>query len=296
MKLVEIIKKGFSRSKSFIKYVFFMYAVTFIFSLIFGMAFNLSLNPVKKREILYKLFEQFNFSIYNSFMHNYGDGISMLIVTMFLFACLFVFVDIFFSSALVGVMFDDSNKNKLSRFFSRGVKFYWRFFKLFFYFLLAVVIAFGIIITISSIVFSSFDESGIESDYFYTALVTAVVFGLAVSKFAIIADITKLFIVKENLKSVWQGIKKSFLFLIKRMHYLLTFYFFVIVIVSLTFGIYLLVEKSLFISNLFAVFVLFIMQQLIIWIRYFTKVLLVGFEYEYFNVEYILFNKKPEKK
>ena len=296
MKLLNDIKNGFKRTKFFLKYITFMYAVTFIFSFFGGLAFNLSLNPVKNRPILNTLFEKFNFSIYNSFMHNYGDGIDVLMTSMFLFAVMFVLIEIFFSSALLGTIFDNSTKNKISRFFSRGVKFYWRFFKLFIYFLIAVVVAFAAIVTITAAIISSYEGSGIESDYFYTTLIAILIFILAFIKLSIIADVAKLFIVKENIKNVWFAVKKSFLFLLLRMHVFFFFYFIIIFIVSAVAGIYLLIETNIITTNMFAVFVLFIIQQLIIWVKYASKVLLIALEYEYFNLNFVDLKTKDVKK
>ncbi|PJA96500.1 MAG: hypothetical protein CO129_06180 [Ignavibacteriales bacterium CG_4_9_14_3_um_filter_34_10] len=291
MRLKNSLLAGFRKMASVIKLVLVMYSVTFVFSFVLGSAFSMSMSSFKSKPLLSELFAGFDYTVFSDFMHNYGDSISPIFNVMIMFAVFYLLMEIIFAGGLIGRFHFESNKMKAVKFFGFGIKYFWRYTRLFLYKLLALAITFGIVITIASVFFDSFD-AGIETDYIKVIIISAVIFLILFLLLSVISDYAKIIIVKTNLTSSWTAIKMAVGFVFTRIHVVALIFLAGIVIYTMFTIIYLTIAVNFPITNMFSVFVLFVLQQLFIFLRFITKTFVLASEFSFHVNETVNLKKK----
>jgi hypothetical protein len=291
MRLKNSLLAGLRKMASVIKLVLVMYSVTFTFSFVLGSAFNMSMSSFKNKPLLSELFAGFDYTVFSDFMHNYGEGISPIFNVMIMFSVFYVFMEIIFSGGLIARFHFESNKMKAAKFFANGIRYFWRFTRLFLFKLLALAITFGIVVTIASVFFDSVD-AGTETDYIKIIITTAGIFFLVFLILSVISDYAKVIIVKTSLRSSWTAIKQSVGFAFRRIHIVTLIVLTGVLVYVILTVIYLIIADNFPVTKMFSLFVLFVLQQLFVFLRFLVKTFVLASEFSFYENETVNLIKK----
>lgn len=294
MRINKNVSNGFTRALSLNKLALLIYILTFIFSLLLGISFNLSISSHNYNPMFSKLFADFDYTIFNDFMNKNGMIIKSFINSMIMFSFFYLFMELFFVGGVISKLFSPGKKIKMTKFFANGVKYFWRFTKLFLYKIISLLIIFGIIVTITSVIFESFTEYAVETDYVNAAVILTLVFLILFVFISAISDYTKMFIVGANIKNVWDAIKSAFRFIMKNFITGISLYIIGLMIFIVLTIIYLVVFDLIPLTNMFSLFVLFVVQQMFIFLRIFAKVFTLSTEYDFYSTELIANNNSKQ--
>ncbi|GAB4141154.1 MAG: hypothetical protein Fur0015_10970 [Ignavibacteriales bacterium] len=295
MRIKTSLSNGFFTTLSLVRLVLVIYVITFVFGLFLGVAFNLSMSSFKFTPMLSGLFSDFDFTIFSEFMNANGKSVTPFINSMIVFSFFYLLLEILFAGGLIGKLFSPGKKIKMAKFFASGVRYFWRFTKLFFYKILSLLIIFAVVITVASAISGSSAGNAVETDYVKVAVIATILFLVFFIIISAISDYAKIFIVGENIKSVWTSIKSAFRFIIRNFITGVGLYkvgLFIFIILTI---FYLLLSDIIPVANMFSLFVLFIIQQLFIFLRIFTKIYTLAAEFDFYASVKISESKKKDK-
>lgn len=293
MKLIVAYIDGFKKAFISKKNITIIYGCTLMLGLILTGAFNAMLtSTISSRPEMYKLLHDFNYKIYSDFMNNYGDFIRPLINQMIWFGIFYFFFTIFFAGGILKYFEVLTIKSKSQAFFAGCAKYFWRFLRLGVY---VILIQLAVMITIAvpfGLIFIDAVDHSPEPALFTIFLIWAGVHLLFFLLISIISDYAKIILVKEDSKKVLRTLLIALKFTLKKIYLTYPLYILLLVIpILLTFA-YFWIDSILGMNTILTVILTGLIQQMFIWARMFSKVWILGSEYELFG-NYLIGKTQP---
>lgn len=213
-----------------------LYGLNFLFALMLAYPLSGFLSGKLSRTIAVdKLFAGFDFTVFNDILKEYGDGLSVFGNMSVFAAMLFLLFSIFVVGGILNVFVHHNTSTYLSNFWSGAGKYFWRIFRLTFFFL----IIHGIVIFIFVNIYGALTAGGLENydsekHFWQVAYVLLPIYLLAATIVFMIQDYAKIHIVQSNATWITQPTLQAFRFVFKNfgrtlllyMMNLLTFLFF----------------------------------------------------------------------
>ncbi len=293
MKILKSYTHGFNKARASVKIVSIIYGCTLLLGLIVFGAFNTQITgSVSARMEMYKLLRDFDFTVYSDFMNNYGDIVRPFITQLIWFGVFYFFFTVFFAGGVLKYFEGSSIKSKAQAFFAGSAKYFFRFLCLGIYVLLFQLIVFAIIALIFSSIFTKAVNTATEPTIFTILLIWL---GLHLAFFiliSIISDYAKIILVKEDSKKVWRVLVTGLKFTFKKIYVVYPLYILLLIFPAALTLIYFGLDDMIGMRSGITVFVMLIVQQIFIWFRLFSKVWILGSEFELFN-DHLIERTKP---
>jgi len=293
MNILKSYTEGFKKTSGIVRVVTIIYGITLLLGLILALTFNSVLTKdLNHRSELYNLFHDFNFTVYSDFMNNYGDIVRPLISIMIWFGFFYFVFTVFFSGGILKLFEGSSIKSKAQAFFAGSAKFFFRFLRLGIYILVFQGIVFAVIAIGFSSIFNRALPVSTEPQLFTIIVVWAAVHFIFFIFISIVSDYAKIILVKEDSKKVWRAIRSSFKFTVKKLYITFPLYIILLIAPALLFLVYFRLEEFIGMTSSAGILIMFIVQQVFIWSRLFSKVWILGSGYDLFS-SHLLFRSKP---
>ena len=292
MKIIKSYIAGFNKAQDSNKVVTIIYGITLLLASIVALSIStLTSSMFGSRMELYKLLPDFNFTLYSDFMNNYRDTIRFFKPMAVWFGLFYFFFTIFFTGGLLKTFEVSLVKSKAQTFFAGCSKFFFRFLRLGIC-VLMIQILFACLIAIPfSIIINGAMETKTEPGIFVIIVAWTLIQLLFFVLITIISDYAKIIVVKEDSKKIWRSLYNGFTFTFKKLHKTLVLYLLLLTFPIILIAIYFLIEELIKMRSAFTVLVMFVIQQIFIWFRIFSKVWILGSEYELFNPAFTEINK-----
>ncbi|MCX6174971.1 MAG: hypothetical protein NTZ27_09490 [Ignavibacteriales bacterium] len=288
MKIIGSYIAGLKEALRQKKIVTLLFIITLLLSAVWAATFkSVMVTALEGRSNLYKLLNDFDSTIYSDFMNNYGDLVKAFITGMGWLSMFYFLFTVFFAGGVFRLMNQKLDKVNGKNFFVGCAQYFLRFLRLGLYTLLIQLIVFGVIAIIFSVATMNMTETSTEPTIFYTYLVWMILHIIFFIFITIVSDYAKIILVKEDSKKVWQALRSSFKFIIRRIHLVYSLYLLIIILLIILTILYLWLDSAIGMNSMIAVLVMMIIQQFLIWARMFIKVWLFGSQFNFYNEYYI---------
>ncbi|MCB9258241.1 MAG: hypothetical protein H6612_02725 [Ignavibacteriales bacterium] len=288
MKISASYKSGFKVAFRNSKVVFVIYFLTLIFGLLFVLPFkSLLSSAVGNSMSVYSLIENFDYLIYSDFLTQHKDIANLMFKVFFWLGLFYLFFTIFINGGILSIL-NNKKSFTLADFFNGCGKYSFRFFRLF-----LVVIIIHIIIT--AVIYSSLGilieqyEDIVKSEITLVIIAGTGVFIhlLFLVIIFLITDYTKIIIVKNDSSKVLRSFWKSVKFVFSHLLSTYSLYIFLLIIPLIVLAGYLYLENLFGMISPETIMLFFIIQQMYIWFRIFTKVWIISSEFNMYSNYFI---------
>ncbi|MBI9071701.1 MAG: hypothetical protein JEY94_08875 [Melioribacteraceae bacterium] len=276
--------EGFRISLRSKKMITIIYLSILIFGLLAAIPFFGSAKTNFANSLLINdLLKDFDYRAYSDLTHNFKEAIAPFISIIQWFGVGYLFFSLFLSAGILGTFIKNENEYQLKTFLRFSGKYFGRFAKLFLYTFILQLISFAVLtIPFALIITSLVDTVQSESTLVYISLVYIQIFVAVFYLFSLLADYTKIILVKENsnqvLKSMWSSVKFIYRNLKSILLYILTFWFPVSIML-----LYLLIEDVIGMTSGFTIVLMIIFQQVFVWFRVLGKVWILASEVSFYD-------------
>lgn len=284
MKIIKAYKSGLKVTINSLQLITIGYLFLLIPALLIALAYWLSFKSAIGNFIAPgNLLSGFDYTAYTELMRFEGEKISAATSQAFLLVIFYVFAGLFISG---GIIFSLNNKNSKSNLLSvltGGSRFFWRFLKLNFYSMIIHLIIMAVIyLPFTFLVINSFKGAATEKSTFFLFLPFGIFHLIVMLYLFTINNYAKFALVHNNsrkvLRSLWSATK--FVTVNFFNAYTLTLLLLIVPLLFL-FG-YMKLSGSLSMNSVFTIIVVFILQQIYVWLRMANKVWFLSGQFEYY--------------
>jgi hypothetical protein len=235
------------------------------------------------------LLKDFNYTVYKDFMNQYAEAVAPFISIAAWTGILYILFTIFFEGGILAVLIRNERKYSLANFWKASARFFSRFFRLAAYSIIfQAIVLFAIYIPLANILDSVSGSAESEAAFFYIVLTGFIIHLILFIFILIVTDYAKIMMVINKEYKPFKTLLRSFIFAFK--HFFSTYFLYLslLIVPVILFIIYFSLEEIVGISTGVKIFVIFILQQLLIWCRVFIKIWILGSElflYSKFDVK-----------
>lgn len=225
------------------------------------------------------LLKDFDYTVYRDFMNHSAMAIQPYISTAIWMGIFYLLFTIFFEGGILKVLKRKEDKFTLRFFWEASAKYFSRFFRLAIYMIITQVVIAVILFIILSLILSSVYKSVPNESYiFYTALIGVIIYLLIFIFLLVVTDYAKIMMVENDEYRPFRTILRSFVFTFK--HFLSTYFLYLLLLIVpiVLFVIYFKIESIIGMTSGWGILIVFIIQQLLVWCRIFTKIWILGSE------------------
>lgn len=260
--------------------LFFIYVIGFVLAFVVALPFYSTLISEANGSMgLDILVSKFDFMYFSDFLRVSGKAFKHFLGLIFLLGVIYIFLNIYFSGGIL-----DSLKNKsfkFSRFFSACNIYFVRFTLLYGFTFLLLLIFFGIS-CFFFFLFTRLAQGGNERTYFF-AMLSPIGIMLNLIGFVMVQnDYGKVILVENPSIKPAVAFWKSIGFVWRNPSTLAAFW--IIVFVGFLFAlVYLCLDSIIGMHSGITIFVMFVIQQLLVFSRTFLKILTLGYAIEFYS-------------
>ena len=280
MKIITSYTTGFKSTFNTKKLVTTIYIITFLMALMLAIPFSGTIQKEAGNSMAFSaLLKGFDYTVYQDFMNHSAKAIQPYISTAIWLGIFYLLFTIFFEGGILKVLKRKEDKFTLRFFWEASAKYFSRFLRLAIYMIITLaitaVILFFILAQILSFVYKSAPN---ESYIFYTLLIGIIIYLLIFIFLLIVTDYAKVMIVENDEYRPFRTIVRSFSFSFK--HFLCTYFLYLLLLIVpiILFLIYFKIESAIGMTSGWRILLIFIIQQLLVWCRVFTKIWILGSE------------------
>ncbi len=292
MKIFNSYTAGFKAALNTKKLITTIYIITFLMALVLAIPFGNTIQKEAEHSMAFSaLLKGFDYTVYQDFMNNSGKAIQPYLSTAIWMGIFYLLFTIFFEGGILTVLRRKEDKFTLRFFWEASAKYFSRFFRLAIYMIITqVIVAVIYFVILGKILSSAYNSVPNEIYLFYTALIGIIIYILIFIFLLTITDYAKIMLVENDQYRPFRTLVRSVGFVFKHFFSTYLLYLLLLIFPILLFIIYFKVESVIGMTSFATIFVMFIIQQLIVWVRIYTKIWILGSELNLYRN----FDKKEE--
>jgi hypothetical protein len=230
------------------------------------------------------LLKDFDFTIYSDIMKHYGKALEPFIGQLKWFGIFFLLFSTFLSGGILNVFLKNEGKFTAERFFTGGGIYFWRFFRLTLYIIIIhIILIFIIYFPLYKILDGLMETTQNEASIFYGVLIGVIIHILFFFLVTTIMDYAKIMIVKEERRKVFKTVWHSIKFVFKNFFRTYFLYLLLVIVPIALIIIYWFLDGAIGMVSGFTIFIMFLIQQIYIWLRVWIKIWTLGSEVRLFE-------------
>jgi hypothetical protein len=292
MKIFNSYAAGFKSAFNTKKLVTTIYVITFLMALMLAIPFGTTIQKEAGNSMAFSaLLKGFDYTVYQDFMNHSRDAIQPYIATAIWIGIFYLLFTIFFEGGILTVLKRKEDKFTLRFFWEASAKYFSRFLRLAVYMIIVqAVTAVIFFIILAQIISSVYKSAPNEISIFYTFVAGVVIYLVIFIFLLTVTDYAKVMLVENEVYRPFRTILRSFGFVFK--HFLSTYFLYLLLLIVpiLLFAIYFKLESAIGMTSGWKILIIFIIQQLLVWSRVFTKIWILGSELNLYRN----FEKKEE--
>ena len=227
-----------------------------------------------------RFIEGFDYAVYQDFLTQAGPAMGAFGSLVFWVLLGYVFVSTLIAGGVLTIVGGESEKFSLGTFFAGCGRYIGRFFRLFLIFAALLSVTMLVVGAILAAIFSAATQNA-------TSEVTLVVWGLIVGSIAVTVlgllivalDFAKIATVRLDLRSMLKATGQSLAFIIRRLFSVVVAVILVLVTLAIGTVLYFWAASAIGMDSLWALAVVFVIQQLYVIFRIYLRVALYGSEW-----------------
>ena len=280
MKIISSYIAGFLSALRAKKLTLIIYAITLLLALVLAIPFEKTIeNEAGNSMAFSSLIKDFDYTVYKDFINQYGKVIDPYISTAVWMGILYLLFTIFFEGGIFTVLRREEDKYSLRLFWEGSAVYFSRFLRLAIYsIIIQVMIAASIYISLGKALESAFDRVESEASMFYIGAAGVLIHLILFIFILTVTDYAKVMMVEnagyKPFKTLFRGM--GFVF----RHFLSSYFLYLslLIVPIVLFIVYFSIEGAVGMTSGFKIFIIFIIQQVLIWSRVFIKVWILGSE------------------
>ncbi|MCP5064664.1 MAG: hypothetical protein GY936_19690 [Ignavibacteriae bacterium] len=285
MKILKAYIKGLASALSTLRMSMLIFFFTLLIGLMITIPFKNTLTYMVGHSMLPSLLlNDFDYTSYEDIIRNLGDVLKPFTQIMFWVGLVYLIFSIFFAGGILNIFQNEDNKFSIKSFFEGCGKYFFRFLRL-----SVIVIILNIIITLIvyiplGMVISHFAETvESEASLFYIGVGGVVIYLVLLILSLIISDYTKIKLVTGNTTKVFRTFWHSIKFTFRHFFGTYTLYVLLTIVPILFFVIYYFIDSTIGMTSGITIVVMFLIQQLFIWVRVVSKIWFYSSQLLYHN-------------
>ena len=285
MKSLKSYLNGFKAAINTKKLVTLLYSTTLLLTLVIAIPFGKTIeNKAGYSGAIHNLLYNYDYTIYSDFMNQYSDAIQPFISTAVWIAVLYLIFTVFFTGGILKILKMNEASYFLSSFWKACAQYFSRFFRLAVYMIiLHVILAIIVFLLLSMILDSAYNTVQSEASLFYIALAGVIIYLIFFIYLLAVTDYAKIMMFKYPEYRPLRTIIRAFVFVIKHLFSVFGLYKMLVFFPIILFIVYYFISDAIGMSNGILILLTFLIQQIVIWFRIFTKVWFLGSEMDLFN-------------
>ena len=285
MKSLKSYLNGFKAAINTKKLVTLLYSTTLLLTLVIAIPFGKTIeNKAGYSGAIHNLLYNYDYTIYSDFMNQYSDAIQPFISTAVWIAVLYLIFTVFFTGGILKILKMNEASYFLSSFWKACAQYFSRFFRLAVYMIiLHVILAIIVFLLLSMILDSAYNTVQSEASLFYIALAGVIIYLIFFIYLLAVTDYAKIMMFKYPEYRPLRTVVRAFAFVTKHLFSTFGLYKLLLVFPIILFIVYFIISSAIGMSNGFLILLTFIIQQIVIWFRVFTKVWFLGSEMDLFD-------------
>lgn len=280
MKIIKSYFNGFVSAFKTKKLVLIIYLITLFLALMIAIPFGNTIQNKAGNSMAYiSLLKDFNYTVYKDFMNQYADAIYPFLSIAIWIGLFYLLFTIFFEGGILVVLIRNESKYSLSTFWGASARYFSRFLRLAIYSIIVqVTIVLAVYIPVINILNYISGSAESEKILIYIFLSGVIIHLLLFIFVLIVTDYAKIMMVENRRYKPFKTLFDSFGFVFK--HFLSTYFLYLslLILPVILFIIYFNFEAWLGMSTGIKIFLVFIIQQFVIWCRIFFKIWILGSE------------------
>ncbi len=285
MNLIKSYKEGLFFSARSFKMISFIYIVTLMMALILSVPFRSVISGQAGGTMaLDSLVKHFDFTSYSDFLRQAAKSVAPLISAALWMGGFYLLFTVFFTGGVLDYFTSDRGRFSFPRFLESSGRYFGRFFRLALYFIiLQLILAFVIYLPLGIIIVAASKTVSSEASLFYMGL-TGVIVHLLLFIFTLTAsDYAKIMIFSDNSKKVFITLLLGIKFAFKKFFGVYSLYILLLVFPVVLTLLYFITDSAVGMVSPLKIFIMFLIQQAVVWLRVFAKIWILGSEFSFFN-------------
>ena len=234
---------------------------------------------------LHSMLKHFDYTTFSDFMRASGKAIRPFITTAIWMGMFYFLFTVFFAGGVLSVLSSDGQKLSFNNFLKGCGKLFFRFLRLAVYMIIILLFVTAIVfMPMGMIIASAYQTVQSEASLFYIILTGAIVYAFFFILVLMIGDYAKIILFrddsKKSLKSVWASTK----FVFKHFFGAYLLYILLYIAPIIFFVLYFQLDDAIGMVSGFTIFVMFLIQQIFVWLRIWTRIWFLGSELSYFGL------------
>jgi hypothetical protein len=274
MNILRAFSSGFGRAKSEWKMILLLYAANLLVAIPLAMAFRSSLESAFGQSMdSSALMQGLDLSMVSDYFNRHGDGIAAIMQQFVWVLLAYMLINTLLAGGILTVLRDKKDKFSASAFFGGCGVYFLRFLRLFLIFGVLFAVVLSILAgVLGGVAKSISDNASSELTYFWARVAYLKILFLASMLIIMVADYAKIIVVVEDehsmLKTAWRSTKLVFRYFFRTFGLEIL----MILVPIILFVLYLWLDLSIGMTSGVTILVMFILQQLYIISRAWTKV------------------------
>lgn len=262
-----------------------IYAVTLLLALVLAIPFHNALSiRAGNTMALSSMVKHFDYTTYTDFMRQAGRALSPLLVEAFWMGVFYLIFTIFFSGGVLTVL-NEQNSFTIKNFLSGCGKYFFRFLRLAIYMIISEVIIVSLLMfAMGAILAGAYPAVQTEASLFYIFVAGSIIGILLLILLLNISDYAKIILFRDDSKKVFKSIWGSIKFVFRHFFGAYTLFLLLLIAPVIFFILYLWLDSSIGMVSGITIFIMFLIQQILIWLRTWVKIWFLGGELSYFDM------------
>ena len=263
-----------------VRLVWLIYGITLVLGLLAALPFYNTFTSEDQNSLAFlNLLKGFDYTVYSDFMHRSERAIFPLLSVGRWLGILYLFLSVFLAGGIL-LRFSQPNTRFSVGMFWQGCSHYFsRFLRLFGVTLLFVLVGAGLWLVVGSLVSVAVSDTFTERGLFWIGAGFFALFVLTATLLLCIGDYAKVLMFREDEHNTFRAFGKAGRLVLRNAGRTYVFYWLLILIGAGLFGLYFLLDEVVPMQNWPTILLMFISQQVFIFLRVGLKVWSLGTAY-----------------
>lgn len=261
----------------------FIFIINLVFAVIIAQPFYATLSQQAANSMeMNKIVEDFDFMVFSDFLRVSGKKLTYLFPLILILGIIYFLLNLFFAGGIIDKYANPNESFSVSRFMNASKRYFFRFLGIFLLQILLSIVALAIV-GIFFVLAGNMAEGGSERTYFYAFLIPFSIFVILFSIVWQISDYAKVMTYKENC-SIWKAYTSAIKYVFQNPK-TIGLYWILIGIFLILSLIYLFIDVKIGMTSALTIGVMFVLQQVYIFLRIFLRNWQVGVASEFYSLK-----------
>lgn len=285
MNVVSIFTFALKRATAERRMLVLLYVINVIVAAVLALAFrSVLISGFGFTMATSELMQGLNFNTFQEFMLKHGAEVGVIFSQIGWYALLYIIINTLLAGGILATLREKETRFTVREFFAGCVTYFFRFFRLFLLFGILLILLAVIWMVVLGALFSAVTAGGSsEVPYIVWTVVTVILFFVPLMVLLVIADYAKVGTVLSNTHAMVRAAWRSAKFVFRNFLKVMSLHLLMLLVPIALFIIYVWLDLSIGMTTVTTILVMFVIQQIFILTRVWTRVFFFSGELELYS-------------